>query len=240
MLAYTKACGVDVSACLESANDPTSAYLAVLAADGRRNMALEDMSILEEITAAFLRTKKDLIAQSSLVFIDANLSEKAMKAVLSLSGWSHVPVCADATSVLLAQRLLPHLGSFMMVTANAAEASVLCRFEPVVTDQETALQAARNLISQGVKLAIISLAEFGVVYATSETNGHVPAVRTQVVDPIGAGDALTATVLFGLLNHIPIDETVRLGVTAASLILRHRGTVFPYLTLEKLYDEQLV
>ena len=38
-------------------------------------------------------------------------------------------------------------------------------------------------------------------------------------------------------HDIPIDESVKLGVTAASLILRHRGTVFPELTLEKLYDE---
>ena len=36
-------------------------------------------------------------------------------------------------------------------------------------------------------------------------------------DTTGAGDALTATVLFGLLNDIPIDDAVRLGVTAASL-----------------------
>ncbi len=239
MLAHTSACGVDVLACLESENFPTSACLAVLDPEGQNYMTLEDHEVLDEVTAAFLRTHKDLIAQSSLVFIDANLSPKAMKTVISLAGWSRIPVCADATSVLLADRLLPHLGSLMMVSANSAEASILCRNDPVVTNQETAFQAARKLVNQGVGLVIIALAEFGVVYATSETNGHIPAVRTRILDPTGAGDALTSTVLFGLLNHIPMDESVRLGVTAASLILRHRGTVFPYLSLEKLYDELL-
>ncbi len=81
------------------------------------------------------------------------------------------------------------------------------------------------------------MAEFGVCYATSETTGHIPAIRTQVADPTGAGDALTAAVIFALLNDIEIDDAARLGVSAASLTLRHPGTVLSELTLEKLYDE---
>ena len=56
-------------------------------------------------------------------------------------------------------------------------------------------------------------------------------------DPTGAGDALTAAVLFGLLNDMPIDDAVRLGVAAASLTLTYRGSVIPDLSLEKLYDQ---
>ena len=98
-----------------------------------------------------------------------------------------------------------------------------------------ALEAAKCLVGQGVGVVIITLAEFGVCYATSETSGHVPAIKTAIVDPTGAGDALTATMVFSLLNGIPIDDAVRLGVTAASLTLRHRGAVVPDLSLEKLY-----
>ncbi|MBE0698780.1 MAG: carbohydrate kinase family protein [Anaerolineaceae bacterium] len=240
MLAYTAACGVDVSACLRSENFSTSSYLAVYDSEGLRYLALEDMAVLEEITPAYLRLNKHLIAQSTMVFVDSNLSPKALKSVISLARQAGVPVCADTTSALLAQRLIPHLGGLAMISANNAEASVLCQNDPVVTNQETAIQAARKLINNGVELVVIALAEFGVVYATSETSGHIPAVRTRILDPTGAGDALIATVIFGLLNQIPIDESVRLGITAASLILRHPGTVLPNLTLEKLYDGLLV
>ncbi|MDX1600697.1 MAG: PfkB family carbohydrate kinase, partial [Anaerolineales bacterium] len=78
-----------------------------------------------------------------------------------------------------------------------------------------------------------------VGYATIEGTGHVPAVQTEIADPTGAGDALLATVVFGLLNEIPFDEAVRLGVTAASLTLRTRGSVVPNLSLELLYDHLL-
>jgi len=56
-------------------------------------------------------------------------------------------------------------------------------------------------------------------------------------DPTGGGDALSAAVIFALLNDIPIDDAVRLGVSAASLTLGHRGAVLPDLSLEKLYNQ---
>ena len=85
-------------------------------------------------------------------------------------------------------------------------------------------------------IVLVALAEFGVVYATSETNGHISAIRTRISDPTGAGDALTAAVLFALLNEYELDDAVRLGVAAASKTLRHPGSVNPALSLEGLYD----
>jgi pseudouridine kinase len=51
---------------------------------------------------------------------------------------------------------------------------------------------------------------------------------------------MTAAVLFALLNNIDLDDAIRLGVSAASLTLRHPGTVYPHLSLEGLYDQLLV
>ncbi len=240
LLSYTASCGVDVRACLQSGNYTTGSYLVVLNAEGGRFLTLEDMTILSELTPAYLRQNKALIANAALIFMDANLPLNALKSLVQMTTKARIPLCADTTSPLLAERLIPHLDKLFMVSANSAEASILCQDEPAVTDQSSALQAARRLVNRGVKLAVITLGATGVVYATSETNGHVPAIRTNVIDPTGAGDALIATVIFGLMNDIPIDESVRLGVTAASLILRHRGTVLPGLSLEKLYDELVV
>ena len=51
---------------------------------------------------------------------------------------------------------------------------------------------------------------------------------------------MTAAVLFGLVNEMDLDEAIRLGVSAASLTLRHSGTVYPQLTLEKLYEQLVI
>ncbi len=104
-------------------------------------------------------------------------------------------------------------------------------------DEARAIEAARHLTSHGIEMVMITMAEFGVGYATSEGSGHVPAVQTDIADPTGAGDALLATVIFALMNEIPTDEAVRLGVTAASLTLRSQDSVVADLSLEMLYDQ---
>jgi pseudouridine kinase len=91
-----------------------------------------------------------------------------------------------------------------------------------------------------VRVAIITMAELGLVYAAGDLSGHIPAIRTEIVDFTGAGDALTAAVIFALLHGIPIEEAVRLGVAAAALTLRSRETVSPELSLERLYEQLVI
>jgi pseudouridine kinase len=49
-----------------------------------------------------------------------------------------------------------------------------------------------------------------------------------------------ATLIFSMLNGIQLDEAMRLGVTAASMTLRHPGAVVPDLSLQKIYDQLVI
>jgi pseudouridine kinase len=169
-----------------------------------------------------------------MLVLDANLSPATMRTIFNLARKYDVVACADPTTATLAPRLLPHLPDLTLVAPNAAEAEALCGV--VVQDRETALAAAQTLVSMGVRIAIVTLGATGLVYATSHESGHIPALRTDIVDLTGAGDALTAGVVFGLLNDFPVDEAVRLGASAAALTLQCRETVCPKLSLDRLYD----
>jgi pseudouridine kinase len=232
--------GVDISKVLSTPDYSTGMYIGVVNPDGVLRFALDDINATSAITPEYIRSQSDLFKEASLVFIDANLPKDTLKAIFTLARRSHLPVCADPTSTALANRLLPHLQRLHFITPNSAEAGILCERKFANHLSQEALEAAKYLVSQGVEIALITLAEFGVVYATSETSGHIPAIRTQIVDPTGAGDALTASVIYSLLNGIPLDDAVRLGVTAASLTLRHRGTVIQDLSLEMLYDQLVI
>ena len=237
LLDYTEAQGVNIDACLRSAEFNTSSYLAVLTNKGELQFALDDMRAISALKPNYIRQNAQLFKQSDFVFIDSNIPSPTLKTIFYQARLAKAPVCADATSNKLASRLTPYLDRITLLTANAAEAATLTNTTFANNDHLGALNAARLLIARGVKAAVISIAEFGVCYATSETSGHVPAIKTKIVDPTGAGDALTAALLFGLVNEIPIDEAVRLGVSAASLTLRYRGSVIPNLSLENLYDQ---
>jgi pseudouridine kinase len=125
-----------------------------------------------------------------------------------------------------------------MVTPDAAEAAVLCGHP--VGGRAEAMAAAHELVANGVQIPIITLGEEGLCYATSRESGYIPSILCKVVDFTGAGDALTAAVVYGLVNGFPIDEATRLGVSAATLTLKCADTVCPDLSLERLYDQLVI
>jgi pseudouridine kinase len=232
--------GVNTDSILCTSQYDTGSYLAVVDARGSLQFALDDMRAISSLTPNLLRSCSHLFKDASLLFVDGNLPKESLRVALSLARKAHIPVCVDPTSISLAARLQPYLDRFYLMTPNIAEASVLCGRESTVSGRRQALEVANCLVTQGVNVAIITLAEQGLCYATSETNGYIPAIKTTIVDPTGAGDALSAAVLFALLNDIDLDDAVRLGVSAASLTLRHRGAVVPDLSLEKLYDQLVI
>lgn len=229
--------GANVDAVIRSNQFPTGAYLAVIGDSGRLELALDDMRVLEELTPRYVRAHEDVFKNASLVFFDTNLSKETIRSIMSIARRYKLPVCADPTSQILASKLLPYLPHLHLVVPNVGEASILSGRKTIPTTRREAISAAKNLVSQGVDIAIVTKAEIGVCYATSETSGYVPPVRCNIIDPTGAGDALTAAVLFGLINQMPIDDAVRLGVAAESLTLGYRGSAVPDLSLEKLYDQ---
>jgi pseudouridine kinase len=242
LLQQAASAGVDIEAVLRITDFTTGSYLAVVNTSGLLKFALDDMRAISTLSSAYIRTHEYLFEGAALLFLDANLPRETLRTIMSLvrkvnNRGGFLPVCADPTSTTLAIRLKPYLPKLHLITPNSAEAEILCGFSFSADKPRQALDAARCLVSQGVDIAVITLAEFGVCYATSQTNGHIPAIRTAIIDPTGAGDALTSAVLFALLNDISIDDAVRLGVSAATLTLRHRGAVVPDLTLEKLYDQ---
>ncbi|MCU0485326.1 MAG: carbohydrate kinase family protein [Anaerolineales bacterium] len=237
LLQEAEMAGVDISVVRHSEEASTGTYLAVVNQAGELQTALDDMNAASLISPEYLRSNQDLFEYAAAVFVDGNLPKETLRTLFSLARKAKVPVCADPTSAALAVKLKPYLNRLAMVTPNSFEAAVLSELPVTVSRRREALMAAKKLVSAGVGIAMVALAEFGACYATSETSGHVPAIKTAIVDPTGAGDAMTATVLFALLNDISLDDAVRLGVCAASLTLRHRGAVLQDLSLEMLYDE---
>lgn len=240
LLAQAVQAGVDVNHVLTTPDHPTGTYLGIIDANGSLQFALDDINATKSLTPDYIKSHTELFKQASLVFIDASLPTKTLRTVFSLARRARIPVCADPTSSNLARRITPFLDRLSLITPNGEEAGVLCDRTIENNQPQDALEAAKCLVSDGVDIVLVSLAEFGVVYATSETSGYIPAIRTKVIDPTGAGDALNAAVIYGLLNQIPLDDAVRLGVTAASLTLRNRGTVVEHLSLELLYDQLVI
>ena len=234
---HTQQAGVDMSCVHRTDLFPTGFYMGVLDESGNRKFAFDDMRISSHLSEAYITYNEELFNQASLVFIDANVPEASLRRIIEIARYLNIPICADPTSVVLSPHLFPYLKDINILVPNSQEASALIKKKIDPANVDEGIAAARKLVAMGVEEVFISIGDKGICYASSETSGHIPGIQTQVVDPTGAGDALTAAVLFSHLNGIPLDDAARLAVSAATITVRHQGTVYPGLNLQLLYDE---
>jgi len=236
ILSQAAEAGIDISHIVVAADHRTAAYLAVLDETGNMVTSIDDMAISQEVlTPQLIYQHRNLFRGARLIALDANLSPAALRTIFSLARKYQVPVCADPTTTTLAPRLCPYLPELFLITPNSTEAEALCGVH--TQGRRSALTAAKKLVTMGVRIAVITQGATGLAYATSQESGNVPAIECDIVDMTGAGDALTAGAIFGLLNDLPVDQAVRLGLSAAALTIQSRETVHPDLSLEHLYDQ---
>lgn len=230
----TSAAGVDVAPVLFAREQRTASYLALLDEEGALVAAVDDTAIIDELTPRYVYDRRRLFRRARMVVVDANTPVDTAETVIRLARQYGAQLCLDPVSLELASRYRNHLEHFFLLAAGAVEVGALVG-RPVAT-RRNAADAARYLVGEGVEVVIINLGRDGVVYATTEYNGYVPAVRCEVVDQTGSSDALTAAVIYGLVNGVPLDEAVWLGVSAAALTLQSMETVRSDLSLDLLYQ----
>ena len=226
-----------VKRCLDAR---TGTFLSLLNPDGDEVMAVNDFDIMKEVDADYLDANHELFESARMLILDLNISGAALITLLDMADHYRLPVVADPTSPFRAAALCEHLDRLYMVVPNAAETTSLCGLKVPASDHDSAIAAASHLISMGSKIAIVTLGAQGLAYADSSSKGHIPAVKAEPVDTSGAGDALTAGVVFGLIHDMPLDEAMRLGVTAASLTLQSETSVSPTLSPDTLYNSLVV
>jgi pseudouridine kinase len=218
----------------------TGSYIALLEPEGLLSVALDDVSIMQAISPSYLNRHRALFRAASLVMMDGSLTEATMKTVARLARHYNLPLCADPSSTRLAYKLRPYIPDLYLVVPNEIEMAELCEEEFSGFDPEASLGLARRLVGMGVEYAIVTLSDYGLSYATSDETGYIPPTHSKMVDSTGTGDAVTAAIMFGLLNDLPAIEAIRLGAAAASLTLQSVQTVVPDLSLDMLYDHLIV
>lgn len=240
VLEQSESSGIDCTYVRRMPDERTSTYLALLKPDGELTVAISDFAVIDYVDRDYLLGHESLFADAEMVVIDATLSADALEVVFEQAAKYQLRVCADPTTPWLAGRLCPYISQLYLITPNAAETTVLCGLPDPAHDRETAITTARHLVSLGAHIAVVTLGEKGLAYADGSGGGFIRAIHTHVVDSTGAGNAFTGAVIFGLLNDVPVDEAMRLGVTAASLTLQSPETVVPELNQEILYDQLVI
>jgi len=94
---------------------------------------------------------------------------------------------------------------------------------------EDAERAATELRQTGFDHVVASLGADGAILVSPETAVHEPAIECDVVDTVGAGDALLSGVLAATAAGADEASALRAGVVTATAAVSTRGTTIPAL-----------
>ncbi len=75
-----------------------------------------------------------------------------------------------------------------------------------ITGKENPREAGNVLINKGIGLAVISLGDRGLIAVMRRRVIEMPAFKVPVIDPTGAGDALCAGIIAGLLQETAYNQ----------------------------------
>ncbi len=240
LLGQTAESGVDVSPSMRIPEARTGSYIAILDDLGSLSVALDDVGVMSHINPGYLRQQRPLFQTAGMVLIDGSLTPDALETAIQLTVEAKVPLAVDPSSSRLAANIIPYLSHISLLVPNEMEAATLINDDYWEYGPDHSIEAAQELVSQGVGMAAITMRDFGLAYATTDETGYIPPSFFEKVDTTGTGDAATAAIMYGLLEGLPATEAFRLGAAAASLTLQTTETVVPNLNLDMLYDHLIV
>ena len=151
---------------------------------------------------AAIARSHDLIAHAEVVIVDGNLPIEVAEWVLAVASVAGARVLLEPVSVAKAARIAPMLRRdrpVFAITPNLDELAALAG-EPVADTTEAITAAARRLQDRGVAYLWVSRGQRGSLLVGPGSSVEIAAVEAAVVDVTGAGDAMIAGFVRGLLD----------------------------------------
>ena len=232
LLQLSREAGIDMQHVQRLESAATSTYLSVLDHTGDMQVAVADMSIIDELSADRLRQYRAMLNQASLIILDTNLPDDAL-AWLAGTFTRHA-VFVDTVSTAKAVQIKPYLSSVHTLKTSAIEAEALAGLRARTLPELRTL--ADWVHAQGVERLFVTRGAQGVFYSTSDAQGvdKLKFPRHDVKNTGGAGDAFLATLAYAWLEDWALEKSLQYALAAADVTLSHRATSSPALSLSAI------
>ncbi|MFG1706338.1 carbohydrate kinase family protein [Nonomuraea sp. M3C6] len=213
--------GVDVSCLVRKAGAQTAASILPIRPDGGRpsfhvpgaNLGVTyadlDVSVLRAARAIHLGGMDVTFGLGDPAFFALLDSLRSAGTIVTMDLLSEMPDLLG-----MARAFLPHVD---YVLPNEAQALLM-------TGALGIEEAAAALLADGPRGVLVTLGESGSLVVTGDGSERVPALKTDVSDTTGCGDAYCAGFLTGLLHAQDILTAARWGTAAAARVATGLGS----------------
>lgn len=211
--------GIDTRFISESAEEATGAAL-IAVDDHGENMIVVTLGACGDLSAADVAEAEEAIAASDVVLLQLETSMEAVEAAVAAAAeHDRMVILNPAPFQPVPDALLQQVDC---ITPNETEAGLLTGME--VNSRETAAAAADILFEKGIGIVIITLGGDGCYVREAAGGYHVPAMRAEVYDTTGAGDAFNGALAHFLAEGKPLAAASRLANAAAAISVTRAGT----------------
>lgn len=233
----TAAAGVDM-AMTARVDQPTGIYCAVLDLEGELAIAVNSMDIIEALTPAILSAHASRIRKARYIVADCNVSLETLGWLAGFANDTGRRLIMEAVSVpktVKIRQLLEQGHALYAATPNMLQAEALTGVR--IARASDAFEAAKKIAAMGVELVVITLGDQGVYVHSSEGSAHVPPFEAEgPADVTGAGDAMTAGLICGLVQGMPAVNAAHLGQAAACITIASSESVARNLSRRALLE----
>lgn len=226
-----KSLGVEVSMVREVPGRNSAIYLSILTPERDMHLGLCDMEIIRELTPEDIGAASKAFAEAKVVALDGNLEEEMLRKATEIL--SDRMLFYDPVSANKACRGKEQIGCFHSIKPNLIEAEVLSGMK--ITGDEELKAAAQHFLDKGVKNVYITLNSGGVYFKNKEKEGFLrPPEKIKIESATGAGDAFSATILYGMARGLEIDEIAAMGMAAAQIAMESEKAVNEKIKIEDI------
>lgn len=217
--------GADVSCISTSSERPTAEYAAILSPENELVLGIADMQALDLLTPQVIEPALSGLSATDWVFFDCNLPAETIAWLIERRRVAGFSLALDTVSTPKAARLPKSLHGIDLLFTNSDEALALLRL-----DTGTPHDLAARLRLAGAVAAIVTNGAAGLVVAHGEQVEEIEAVPALPIDITGAGDALIAGTLHGLMSGERLTQAAMTGALLAALTTESAASVRPDLT----------
>ena len=180
----------------------------VVASGANAHLLPQDLSETgKDIDEAYILLMQLEIPLETVEYVAKTAFEKNKKVILN-----------PAPARTLPASLLRHL---YMITPNETEAEIITGVE--ITDEASALEAARILNKMGVQLVVITMGSKGAfVYGEGKAR-MIPALKVKAVDTTAAGDVFNGALTVALSEGKGLIDAVRFATKASAISVTRVG-----------------
>ena len=224
--------GIDIKDSLLVKDRTSGIFMQVQDENNDMYLAICDMSILENVSVDYIRSKKHILLNAKLVVIDPSLKDETIEEIIRICK-GKVKLYIDPISDNYALKIKKYVKDFDLIKPNKSELENLAGRK--ISNEKETIEAGQSLIKKGLKSIVISRSENGLIYIDeNQVIKKKFKEEKKMVNASGAGDALMSALIYGDVNNLDINDTINYGLAAGIAAVRSEKTINDNMSIELL------